>query len=82
MAGTMGTSGIYLSSQPFRDFAGSTVVHTIGGVASLAGAMVLGPRLGSIFARDDKEKGGITAPHNLLIAAVGGFPIMVWLVRF
>jgi Amt family ammonium transporter len=72
---TMGTSGIFahLSSQPFRDFAGSTVVHTIGGVASLAGAMVLGPRLGRIFARDDKEKGGLPPGHNLLIAAVGGF---------
>jgi Amt family ammonium transporter len=49
------------------------VVHTIGGVASLAGAMVLGPRLGRIFARDDKEKGGLPAGHNLLVAAVGGF---------
>jgi Amt family ammonium transporter len=49
------------------------VVHTIGGVASLAGAMVLGPRLGRIFARDDKEKGGLPPGHNLLIAAVGGF---------
>jgi Amt family ammonium transporter len=71
----MGTSGIFqsISAQPFRDFAGSTVVHTIGGVASLAGAMVLGPRLGRIFARDDKEKGGLPPGHNLLVAAVGGF---------
>ncbi|HMG06890.1 MAG TPA: ammonium transporter [Mucilaginibacter sp.] len=71
----MGTSGIFqsISAQPFRDFAGSTVVHTIGGVASLAGAIVLGPRLGRIFARDDKEKGGLPAGHNLLVAAVGGF---------
>jgi len=57
----------------FRDFAGSTVVHTIGGVASLAGSIALGPRLGRVFARDDKEKGGMPAPHNLTIAAVGGF---------
>jgi Amt family ammonium transporter len=72
---TMGTSGVFakLLGQPFRDFAGSTVVHTIGGVASLAGAIVLGPRLGRIFARDNKEKGGLPAGHNLLIAAVGGF---------
>lgn len=74
----MGTSGIFqsISAQPFRDFAGSTVVHTIGGVASLAGAMVLGPRLGRIFARDDKEKGGLPPGHNLLVAAVGGF--LLW----
>src|SRR5882757_4171262 len=72
---TMGTSGVLakLTAQPFRDFAGSTVVHTIGGVASLAGAMVLGPRLGRIFARDNKEKGGLPPGHNLLVAAVGGF---------
>src|SRR6195952_156521 len=71
----MGTPGNFLSSlgQGFRDFAGSTVVHTIGGMASLAGAIVLGPRLGRIFARDNKEKGGLPAGHNLLVAAVGGF---------
>lgn len=62
--------------QPFRDFAGSTVVHTIGGAVSLAGAMVLGPRLGRIFARDDKSRGGMPPPHNLTIAAVGGF--LLW----
>ncbi len=72
---TMGATGGFLPTlgQPFRDFAGSTVVHTIGGVASLAGAMVLGPRSGRIFAPDDKEKGGLPAGHNLLVAAVGGF---------
>src|SRR5712691_2091891 len=37
---------------PFRDFAGSTVVHTIGGAISLMGAIALGPRLGRVFARD------------------------------
>ena len=34
---------------PFRDFAGSTVVHTVGGMIALAGAIVLGPRLGRKF---------------------------------
>jgi len=56
--------------QGFRDFAGSTVVHTIGGMASLAGAVVLGPRLGRIFARDG---GGMPPAHNLPMAALGGF---------
>jgi len=68
----MGTQGHFLSSlgNGFRDFAGSTVVHTIGGIASLAGAMVLGPRIGRVFKRDG---GGPPAPHNLTLGAVGGF---------
>src|SRR5450432_4799895 len=68
----MGSRGLFLPSlgQPFRDFAGSTVVHTIGGMASLAGAVVLGPRIGRIFARDG---GGMPPGHNLPMAAVGGF---------
>jgi Amt family ammonium transporter len=71
----MGSAGNVLPGlgQGFRDFAGSTVVHTIGGVISLAGAIVLGPRLGRVFARDDKERGGQFPPHNLTVAAVGGF---------
>ncbi|PTQ94031.1 ammonium transporter [Mucilaginibacter yixingensis] len=63
----------WLVAKGFLDFAGSTVVHSIGGVASLAGAMVLGPRLGRVFKRDG---GGMPAPHNLTIAAVGGF--LLW----
>src|SRR3569833_2782353 len=71
----MGSIGNFFESlgQGFRDFAGSTVVHTIGGIASLAGAIVLGPRLGRIFKRDDKEKGGMPPGHNMLVAAVGTF---------
>src|ERR1017187_7140555 len=57
----------------FHDFAGSTVVHTIGGFVALAGAMALGPRLGRKFARDG---GGIMAGHNMTLAAVGG--IILW----
>lgn len=69
---TMGSAGYFLPAigNGFRDFAGSTVVHTIGGVVSLAGAIVLGPRLGRVFKRDG---GGPMPPHNLTIAAVGGF---------
>ncbi|EHQ26213.1 ammonium transporter [Mucilaginibacter paludis] len=71
----MGSKGGFFESlgTGFRDFAGSTVVHTIGGIASLAGAIVLGPRFGRIFARDDKAKGGMPPPHNLTLAAIGGF---------
>ena len=69
---TMGSEGKFLPSMGtfFRDFAGSTVVHTIGGIASLAGAIVLGPRIGRVFKRDG---GGPPAPHNLTLGAVGGF---------
>src|SRR3981081_3041206 len=68
----MGTKDHFYTAlgQGFRDFAGSTVVHTIGGMVSLAGAIVLGPRIGRVFKRDG---GGMPAPHNLTVAAVGGF---------
>ncbi len=74
----MGTAGNFYPTlgQGFRDFAGSTVVHTIGGFVSLAGAMVLGPRFGRIFKRDNKETGGMPAPHNLVVASVGAF--LLW----
>jgi Amt family ammonium transporter len=58
---------------PFRDFAGSTVVHSIGGAISLIGAIALGPRLGRIFARDG---GGPPMPHNIILGAVGG--LILW----
>jgi ammonium transporter, Amt family len=60
-------------SVPFHDFAGSTVVHSIGGAISLAGAVVLGPRLGRVFRRDG---GGPMLPHNIILGAVGG--LILW----
>ena len=57
----------------FHDFAGSTVVHTIGGFIALAGSIVLGPRLGRKFKRDG---GGPMLPHDLVVAAVGG--LILW----
>ena len=63
----------WLAAMSFRDFAGSTVVHTIGGTISLAGAIALGPRLGRVFARDG---GGPMPPHNLLFGATGG--LILW----
>jgi len=72
---TMGSAGNFLPSlgTSFHDFAGSTVVHTIGGFIALAGAIVLGPRLGRRFKRDG---GGPMLPHDLTIAAVGG--LILW----
>jgi Amt family ammonium transporter len=56
-----------------RDFAGSTVVHTMGGMIALAGAIVLGPRLGRKFKRDG---GGLPPGHDLTLAALGG--VILW----
>jgi Amt family ammonium transporter len=69
---TMGSDGNFLASlgMSFHDFAGSTVVHSIGGFVALAGAIVLGPRLGRRFKRDG---GGPMLPHDLTVATVGGF---------
>jgi Amt family ammonium transporter len=71
----MGSAGNFLPwvGQPFHDFAGSTVVHTIGGFIALAGAIVLGPRLGRKFKRDG---GGPMMPHDLTIACSGG--LILW----
>jgi ammonium transporter, Amt family len=72
---TMGSAGNFLPwlGTGFHDFAGSTVVHTIGGFIALAGAIVLGPRLGRKFKRDG---GGPMMPHDLTIAASGG--LLLW----
>ncbi len=71
----MGTSGNFFPSLGlgFHDFAGSTVVHTIGGFIALAGSIVLGPRLGRKFKRDG---GGPMLPHDLTIAVSGG--LILW----
>ncbi len=72
---TMGSAGNFLPwvGTSFHDFAGSTVVHTIGGFIALAGSIVLGPRLGRKFKRDG---GGPMMPHDLTIAASGG--LLLW----
>jgi Amt family ammonium transporter len=70
-----GPDGWLAVMQPlaFRDFAGSTVVHSIGGAISLVGAIALGPRLGRVFLRDG---GGPMLPHNIILGAVGG--LILW----
>ncbi len=71
----MGSTGYFLPhlGQSFHDFAGSTVVHTIGGTIALAGSLVLGPRIGRKFKRDG---GGPMLPHDLVIACSGG--LILW----
>jgi Amt family ammonium transporter len=67
----------WLEGLGFIDFAGSTVVHSVGGWAALAGAIVLGPRLGKY------QSDGSMRPipgHNMPLAALGVF--ILWLGWF
>ena len=66
--------GGWLDAMGFYDFAGSIVVHAVGGFAGLAGAIVLGPRLGRYTAD------GASRPipgHNLTFATLGVFILWV-----
>jgi len=60
----------WLEKLGFCDFAGSTVVHSVGGWLALAGAIVLGPRLGK-YGPDKKAKAILG--HNIPLAALGVF---------
>ena len=68
--------GGFLDEAGFLDFAGSTVVHSVGGWAALAGALILGPRIG-------KYKDGRVNPmpgSNLALATLGTF--ILWMGWF
>jgi Amt family ammonium transporter len=65
-----------LADKGFFDFAGSTVVHSVGGWAALAGILVLGPRLGKYV--DGKVKA--IPGHNMSVATIGVF--ILWLGWF
>ena len=64
-------------STPFQDFAGSTIVHSVGGWAALTGAIFVGARLGKYDA-DGKPRA--TKPHNLTFATLG--TIILWMGWF
>ncbi|HCK41138.1 MAG TPA: ammonium transporter, partial [Planctomycetaceae bacterium] len=61
--------GGFLAQEGFQDFAGSAVVHGVGGFAGLAGAIILGPRLGRFVNGKSIPMPG----HSLPIAALGVF---------
>ncbi len=63
-------AGGWLAKMGFGDFAGSTVVHTTGGIAALIGTMMLKPRLGK-YGVDGKPKA--LAGHNIPLASLGVF---------
>lgn len=60
----------WLEGRGFLDFAGSTVVHSVGAWAALAGAIVVGPRLGK-FRKDGKPNA--IPGHSMILAALGTF---------
>lgn len=62
--------GGWLAELGFIDFAGSTIVHSVGGWAALAGALVLGPRIGK-FNKDGSSN--VIPGHSLTLAALGVF---------
>ncbi len=76
ISGSWKWGGGWLDARGFSDFAGSTVVHSVGGWAALAGALILGPRIG-------KYKDGKVHPmpgSNLALATLGTF--ILWLGWF
>ncbi len=68
--------GGWLAGKGFWDFAGSTVVHSVGGWAALTGAIILGPRIGKY--KDGKVKS--IPGHNMSLATIGA--IILWLGWF
>lgn len=68
--GSLFHGGGWLEKLGFCDFAGSTVVHSIGGWLALAGAIVLGPRIGK-YGKDKKPRA--IPGHNIGMAAIGVF---------
>ena len=69
--------GGWLNEMGFSDFAGSTIVHSTGGWAALAGVWIVGPRLGK-FRKDGTIKS--TPPSNVIVVTLGVF--ILWMGWF
>ena len=69
--------GGWLSQMGFHDFAGSTAVHMVGGICTMIGAKILGPRIGKY---DKNGKPQAILGHNLTFAALGVF--ILWFCWF
>ena len=70
MNGEAGSFMMETFGTTFHDFAGSTIVHSVGGWIALVGAAILGPRIGK-YGKDGKSRA--IPGHNLTIAALGVF---------
>lgn len=73
---TLGTAG-FTGGANFRDFAGSTVVHSVGGWLALVGTLFLGPRIGR-FAKDGTPRA--IPGHSISLVVLGLF--ILWLGWF
>lgn len=69
--------GGWLAELGFHDFAGSTAVHMVGGLAALVGAKILGPRIGKY---DSKGKPKAIPGHSVTLGALGVF--ILWFCWF
>ena len=69
--------GGWLQQLGFHDFAGSTAVHMVGGIAAFIGAMILGPRIGK-YAKDGSARA--IPGHSLTLGALGVF--ILWFCWF
>jgi len=66
--------GGWLAQMGYHDFAGSSVIHMVGGLTALIGAALLGPRIGKFVKKDGKVvKVNAFPGHNLVIGALGVF---------
>lgn len=74
ISGAWQWGGGFLAKAGYHDFAGSLIVHAVGGFAGLAGAMVLGPRIGR-YSEDGKSQPILG--HNMTAAALGVFILLI-----
>jgi Amt family ammonium transporter len=71
--GSFTWGGGFLSEMGFHDFAGSTIVHSVGGWAALMGAIILGPRVGKYIKNGKKVTVKAIPGHNIPLASLGVF---------
>ncbi|MFQ5597677.1 MAG: ammonium transporter [Nitrospiria bacterium] len=76
ITGSWKWGGGWLDQMGFYDFAGSTLVHSVGGWAALAGVILLGPRLGKYVDGEIRP----VLPHSMPLATIGVF--LLWLGWF
>ena len=65
----------WLVTRGFHDFAGSTAIHMVGGIAALIGAIMVGPRIGkyTVDKKTGKKKPNVIPGHSLTLGALGVF---------